>query len=40
MPDDPAIERQISESFAKRVIVRFTPFNYVSWDHSKLGGHY
>jgi nitroimidazol reductase NimA-like FMN-containing flavoprotein (pyridoxamine 5'-phosphate oxidase superfamily) len=34
------MEGQIDESFAKRVIVRFTPFRYVSWDHAKLGGHY
>jgi nitroimidazol reductase NimA-like FMN-containing flavoprotein (pyridoxamine 5'-phosphate oxidase superfamily) len=37
---DPVIQGQITESFAKRVIVRFSPFKYVSWDHSKLGGRY
>lgn len=33
-----AAEQQITDSFAKRVLVRFTPFKYVSWDHAKLGG--
>jgi hypothetical protein len=40
IPDDRVIQRQISESFLKRVIVRFSPFKYVSWDHSKLAGRY
>lgn len=31
---------QVRASLAKRVIVRFTPFRYVSWDHSKLSGFY
>jgi nitroimidazol reductase NimA-like FMN-containing flavoprotein (pyridoxamine 5'-phosphate oxidase superfamily) len=31
---------QIRASLAKRVVIRFTPFKYVSWDHSKLGGLY
>ncbi len=31
---------QIEASMAKRVVVRFTPFRYVSWDHAKLGEHY
>jgi len=35
-----AAEQQITESFEKRVMVRFTPFKYVSWDHRKLGGKY
>ena len=24
----------------KRVLIRFIPERYVSWDHSKLGGRY
>lgn len=35
-----AIAGQITDTFAKRVIIRFTPFKYVSWDHAKLGGTY
>lgn len=31
---------QVRASLAKRVIVRFTPFRYVSWDHAKLSGFY
>ena len=31
---------QVRTSIAKRVVVRFTPFRYVSWDHSKLDGFY
>jgi nitroimidazol reductase NimA-like FMN-containing flavoprotein (pyridoxamine 5'-phosphate oxidase superfamily) len=31
---------QVKASLAKRVILRFTPFRYVSWDHSKLGEYY
>ncbi len=31
---------QLAATFAKRVILRFTPFEYVSWDHAKLGGRY
>lgn len=31
---------QVRASVAKRVVVRFTPFRYVSWDHGKLGGFY
>jgi hypothetical protein len=30
----------VKASLAKRVILRFTPFRYVSWDHSKLGEYY
>lgn len=36
----PEMARQISDSMVKRVIVRFTPERYVSWDHSKLAGKY
>ena len=31
---------QIAYAARKRVIIRFTPVNTVSWDHSKLGGTY
>lgn len=31
---------QVQASIAKRVIVRFTPFRCVSWDHAKLGQFY
>lgn len=31
---------QVKASLAKRVVVRFTPFRYVSWDHAKLGSFY
>ena len=35
-----AISEQVRASLAKRVVVRFTPFRTVSWDHGKLGGCY
>jgi len=31
---------QVRASLAKRVILRFTPFRTVSWDHGKLAGFY
>lgn len=31
---------QVQASIAKRVVVRFTPFRTVSWDHGKLGAFY
>jgi len=31
---------QVRASIAKRVVLRFTPFRFVSWDHAKLEGHY
>jgi nitroimidazol reductase NimA-like FMN-containing flavoprotein (pyridoxamine 5'-phosphate oxidase superfamily) len=31
---------QARASFAKRVVLRFTPFRTISWDHTKLGGKY
>lgn len=31
---------QVRASLAKRVVVRFTPFRTVSWDHAKLGTVY
>jgi nitroimidazol reductase NimA-like FMN-containing flavoprotein (pyridoxamine 5'-phosphate oxidase superfamily) len=37
---DSAMSEQVRASMAKRVIVRFTLFRTVSWDHGKLGGYY
>ncbi len=31
---------QVRASVAKRVVLRFTPFRTISWDHAKLGGFY
>jgi PPOX class probable F420-dependent enzyme len=31
---------QVRASMAKRVLLRFTPFRVVSWDHGKLGTFY
>jgi PPOX class probable F420-dependent enzyme len=31
---------QVRASMAKRVLLRFTPFRTVSWDHGKLGQYY
>jgi len=31
---------QVRASIAKRVLLRFTPFRTVSWDHAKLGAFY
>jgi nitroimidazol reductase NimA-like FMN-containing flavoprotein (pyridoxamine 5'-phosphate oxidase superfamily) len=38
----PGSERagQIDASKSKRVALRFTPFQFVSWDHAKLGAKY
>ena len=35
-----AMSEQVRASMAKRVVLRFTPFRVVSWDHGKLGGVY
>ena len=35
-----AMNEQVRASMAKRVVLRFTPFRTVSWDHGKLGGFY
>ena len=32
--------QQVRASIVKRVVVRFSPFRTVSWDHSKLGEFY
>ncbi len=34
------MSEQVRASMAKRVVVRFTPFRTVSWDHAKLGAFY
>lgn len=36
----PQMSEQVRASMAKRVILRFTPLRFVSWDHSRLGGNY
>jgi nitroimidazol reductase NimA-like FMN-containing flavoprotein (pyridoxamine 5'-phosphate oxidase superfamily) len=35
-----AMTGQVRASLAKRVLIRFTPFRTVSWDHGKLAGFY
>ncbi len=37
---DSAMNDQVRASMAKRVLLRFTPFRIVSWDHAKLSGFY
>ena len=39
-PAGSAMDAQVRASMVKRVVVRFTAFRYVSWDHAKLGDHY
>jgi len=34
------MHEQVRASIPKRVVVRFSPFHTVSWDHTKLGGSY
>lgn len=34
------MSEQVRASIAKRVLLRFTPFRTVSWDHAKLGAFY
>lgn len=34
------MSEQVRASIAKRVMLRFTPFRLVSWDHAKLAGFY
>jgi len=34
------MSEQARASYAKRVVMRFTPFRTISWDHTKLGGRY
>ena len=35
-----AVRAQVAGNAAKRVLLKFIPERYVSWDHSKLGGRY
>lgn len=37
---DESRSEQVRASIAKRVVLRFTPFRTISWDHGKLGGFY
>jgi len=37
---DDAMSERVRASIAKRVILRFAPLRYVSWDHAKLTGFY
>ena len=34
------VNQQIEAAIAKRVILRFTPYRMISWDHAKLGDRY
>ena len=35
-----ALTAAVSKTASKRVVIKFHPERYVSWDHSKLGGRY
>ncbi len=35
-----ALTAAVSQTAGKRVLLKFHPERYVSWDHSKLGGRY
>ena len=35
-----ALRESVGRTAAKRVVLKFTPQRYVSWDHTKLGGRY
>lgn len=37
---DGAMTEQVRASLSKRVVLRCTPFDVVSWDHTKLAGKY
>jgi hypothetical protein len=39
-PASTEIGAQMRASLSKRVILRFQPMRYLSWDHSKLQGRY
>jgi len=39
-PHGEAAQAQIKASYAKRVVLRLTPFRLISWDHAKLEGKY
>jgi len=34
------LREAVSGTAAKRVVLKFTPVRYVTWDHAKLGGRY
>ncbi len=34
------MRKAVSATATKRVLLRFTPEHYVSWDHARLGGRY
>ncbi len=34
------LREAVSGTAAKRVVLKFTPNRYVTWDHAKLGGRY
>ena len=34
------LRESVSGTAAKRVVLKFTPERYLSWDHAKLGGRY
>ena len=34
------IRRAVAKTAEKRVLLKFSPERYVSWDHAKLGGRY
>lgn len=35
-----ALRESVGRTAAKRVLLKFTPERYVTWDHAKLGGRY
>jgi nitroimidazol reductase NimA-like FMN-containing flavoprotein (pyridoxamine 5'-phosphate oxidase superfamily) len=39
-PQTPELAQQIRAVHAKRVVLRFKPTRYLSWDHAKLKGRY
>ena len=34
------LRESVGRTATKRVVLKFTPERYVSWDHTKLGGRY
>lgn len=34
------LRQQVARTASKRVVLKFTPERYVTWDHQKLGGRY
>ena len=34
------LREAVSGTASKRVLLKFTPERYVTWDHAKLGGRY